>query len=93
MIRHDGPTGATVFDPSLKANIHGVMAFTLWFGVLAFTLLYVVLLDRRYRLAALEEGQDDRELDRAIAERVAGAGTPAPRGIAPAVESPAGASR
>lgn len=84
---------ATVFDPSLKANIHGVMAFTLWFGVLAFTLLYVVLLDRRYRLAALEEGQDDRELDRAIAERVAGAGTPAPRGIAPAVESPAGASR
>jgi len=84
---------ATVFDPSLKANIHGVMAFTLWFGVLAFTLLYMYLLDVRYRLAAFEEGQDDRELDQAIAERVAGAGTPAPRGVEPAIEPPAGVSR
>ena len=70
---------ATVFDPALKAHIHGVMAFTLWFGVLAFTLVYVALLDRRYRLAALEEDLDARELQQAIAERVAGAGTPAPR--------------
>jgi heme exporter protein C len=70
---------ATVFDPELKANIHGVMAFTLWFGVLAFTLVYVALLDRRYKLASLEEDLDERELEQAIAERVAGAGTPAPR--------------
>jgi len=70
---------ATVFDPALKAHIHGVMAFTLWFGVLALTLVYVALLDRRYRLAALEEDLDARELQQAIAERVAGAGTPAPR--------------
>jgi heme exporter protein C len=70
---------ATVFDPALKAHIHGVMAFTLWFGVLAFTLVYVALLDRRYRLAALEEDLDARELEQAIAERLAGAGTPAPR--------------
>ncbi|HEY8215522.1 MAG TPA: hypothetical protein VIH82_00200, partial [Acidimicrobiia bacterium] len=68
-----------VFDPELKANIHGVMAFTLWFGVLAFTLLYVTLLDRRFRLASLEEDLEARELERAIAERLAGAGTPAPR--------------
>jgi heme exporter protein C len=67
---------ATVFDPELKANIHGVMAFTLWWGVLAFTLLFVYLLDRRYRLEALEEDLDERELEQAIAERVAGAGTP-----------------
>ena len=66
---------ATVFNPELKANIHGVMAFTLWFGVLAFTLVYVYLLDRRYRLAALEDDLDERELEHAIAERVAGAGT------------------
>jgi len=68
---------ATVFDPELKANIHGVMALTLWFGVLAFTLLYVYLLDRRYRLAVLEDDLDERELEHAIAERVAGAGTSA----------------
>ena len=41
----------TVFNERLDAKIHGVMAFTLWFGVLAFTLLYVYLLDRRYRLS------------------------------------------
>jgi heme exporter protein C len=69
---------ATVFNPELKANIHGVMAFTLWFGVLAFTLLYVYLLDRRYRLAVLEDDLEARELEHAIAERVAGAGTPSP---------------
>ncbi len=66
---------ATVFNPELKANIHGVMAFTLWFGVLAFTLLYVYLLDRRYRLAVLEDDLEERELEQAIAARVAGAGT------------------
>ena len=64
---------ATVFDPELKANIHGVMAFTLWWGVLAFTLLYVYLLDRRYRLAALEDDRDEHELQRLIEERVGGA--------------------
>ncbi len=84
---------ATVFDPSLKANIHGVMAFTLWFGVLAFTLLFVYLLDRRYRLSALEDGLEDRELAQAIAERVAGAGTPAGRTASASVDEPAGISR
>jgi heme exporter protein C len=64
---------ATVFNPELNPKIHGVMAFTLWLGVLAFTLTYVYLLDRRYRLACLEEGQEQRELDAAIAERVADA--------------------
>jgi heme exporter protein C len=64
---------ATVFDPELKANIHGVMAFTLWFGVLAFTLLYVYLLDRRFHLAALDEGLEEVALHRAIEERVRGA--------------------
>ena len=64
---------ATVFDPELKAHIHGVMAFTLWWGVLAFTLTYVYLLDRRYRLECLTEGLEERELARAIEERVRGA--------------------
>lgn len=64
---------ATVFDPELKANIHGVMAFTLWWGVFAFSLLYVYLLDRRYRLEALEDDRDARELQRLIEERVRGA--------------------
>ena len=62
---------ATVFNPALNPEIHGVMAWTLWLGVLAFTLLYVFLLDRRYRLAAHEDDLEDRELDQAIAARVA----------------------
>lgn len=61
----------TVFNEELKANIHGTMAFTLFWAVLAFTLVYVYLLDRRYRLEALEEGRDERELEEAIAERIA----------------------
>jgi len=69
---------ASVFDPALKTNITGVMAFTLWLGVLAFTLLYIYLLDRRYLLAALEDNFDARQLDKAIKERQAGAGTPGP---------------
>lgn len=69
---------ATVFTPSLNAHIHGVMAFTLWWGVLAFTLLYVYLLDLRYRLEALGENLESRELEQAIEERVQGAGLTAP---------------
>jgi heme exporter protein C len=60
----------TVFNEELNAHIHGVMAFTLWFGVFAFTLLYVYLLDRRFRLLALDETREEREVQRAIAERV-----------------------
>jgi heme exporter protein C len=65
---------ATVFDPELKAHIQGVMAFTLWWGVLAFTLLYVYLLDRRYRLESLQEDLEARELQQAIEDRLRGAG-------------------
>jgi heme exporter protein C len=60
----------TVFNRELSAQIHGVMAFTLLWGVIAFTLLYVFLLDRRYRLEALDEAREERELERAIAERL-----------------------
>jgi heme exporter protein C len=67
---------ATVFNPELKAHIHGTMAVTLWLGVVAFTFLYVALLDRRYKLAALEEDREERELRDAIEERVRAAGAP-----------------
>lgn len=67
----------TVFNRELSAQIHGVMAFTLWFGVLAFTLLYVYLLDQRYRLLALDEDREEREVQQAIAERL-GAAVPSP---------------
>ena len=68
----------TVFNQDLDAKIHGVMAFTLWFGVVAFTLLYVYLLDRRYRLLSLDEDREAREVEAAIAERVGAAPPPAP---------------
>jgi heme exporter protein C len=61
----------TVFNEELDAKIHGVMAFTLWFGVLAFTLVFVYLLDQRYHLLALDEDREEREVELAIAERVA----------------------
>ena len=60
---------ATVFNPELNPQIGGVMGLTLWIGTIAFTLLYVYLLDRRYRLAVLEAGRADVELAHAIAER------------------------
>ena len=60
---------ATVFNPELNPQIHGVMGLTLWIGTIAFTLLYLYLLDRRYRLAVLEDGRADVELADAIAER------------------------
>lgn len=75
----------TIFNDQLDARIHGVMAFTLWWGVLAFTLLYVSLLDRRYRLATLEEGLEERELEQAIEERL--------RGATPGLPAEAGARR
>jgi heme exporter protein C len=71
---------ATVFNPQLSAEIHGTMALTLWIGVIAFTILYVYLLDRRYRLAALEDEMEEREVAAAIAARV---GAPPGRGPAP----------
>ncbi|MFM8303007.1 MAG: cytochrome c biogenesis protein CcsA [Actinomycetota bacterium] len=65
---------ATVFNPELKAEIHGTMALALWIGVLAFTLLYVYLLDLRYHLETVDEDRDTRELEAAIADRIHGGG-------------------
>ena len=67
---------ATVFNPELDAKIHGTMAVALWLGVLAFTLLYVYLLDLRYRLEVLDEDREERELAAAIADRVGGDAPP-----------------
>jgi heme exporter protein C len=72
---------ATVFNPELSADIHGSMAVTLWWGVFAFTVLYVYLLDRRYRLEALDEDRDRRELERAIAQRLSEAEVARRRGV------------
>jgi heme exporter protein C len=76
---------ATIFNPQLNAHIHGVMAFTLWWGVLSFTLVFVYLLDKRYRLECLEEELEERELQQAIEERV--------RGANPASREPVGVSK
>ena len=46
------------------------MAATLVLSVVAFTLLYGYLVAKRMELLALEEGFEERELERAIAERL-----------------------
>jgi heme exporter protein C len=50
-------------------QIHGSMLFTLLIAVVAFTLLYVWLLIHRFRLAWVEEQEEDRQLQDALAER------------------------
>jgi heme exporter protein C len=61
---------ATVFNPELEVKINGSMAMTLVLAVAAFTLLYGYLVFARFQLAQLEEGREERELERAIAERI-----------------------
>jgi heme exporter protein C len=73
---------ATVFNPDLDVEITGTMAFVLVWSVIAFTLLYGFLVMLRYRLAELEDGLEERELARAISERVAAA---SPRRTEPAM--------
>jgi heme exporter protein C len=60
----------TVFNPRLDVKIDGSMAFTLVLAVAAFTMLFGYLVLERFQLAELEEGLEERELERAIAERV-----------------------
>jgi heme exporter protein C len=57
----------TVLNPELDPQIHGLMAFTLLWGVVAFTLLYAALLGHRYRLARAEAEQEERLLRLALA--------------------------
>jgi heme exporter protein C len=62
---------ATVFNPKLDVEIHGTMALTLVLSVVSFTLLYAYLTLIRLRIAELDEGKERRDLEHAIAERVA----------------------
>jgi heme exporter protein C len=57
----------TVLNPELDPQIHGIMAFTLLWGVVAFTVLYAALLAHRYRLARAEAEQEERLLRLALA--------------------------
>ena len=61
----------TVFNAKMQVEISGTMAATLVLAVVAFTLLYGYLVVRRMELLRLEEGFEERELARAIAERIA----------------------
>lgn len=60
----------TIFNPQDKVLIDGTMAFTVVAAVVAFTMLYAYLVLDRFELAQLEEGREERELERAIVERV-----------------------
>jgi heme exporter protein C len=70
---------ASVFNPELNPTIEGQLAWALLIGVAAFTCLYLYLLERRYRLAVLEEELEDRFLEHAIADRQADADAEAAR--------------
>jgi heme exporter protein C len=61
----------TVFNAQMQVEISGTMAATLVLAVVAFTLLYGYLVVRRMELLRLEEGFEERELARAIEERIA----------------------
>ena len=63
----------TIFNRDLSVNMDTSMALTLLFSVFAFTLLYAWLVAKRLRLADLEEGMVERELESAIRTRVAAA--------------------
>ncbi len=60
----------TVFNDKLDVKVNGSMAFTLLLAVTAFTMLYGYLVLERFQLAQLEEGREERELQRAIEERI-----------------------
>ena len=68
----------SVFNPQLSPTIEGNLAWALLSGVFAFTCLYLYLLERRYRLAVMDEAIEGRALDMAIAERRAEADAPPP---------------
>jgi heme exporter protein C len=62
---------ATVLKPDLDVAMEGFwMPFTLVWSVLAFTLLYAAFVTARLWLAELEEGREERELQRAIDARI-----------------------
>lgn len=60
---------ATVFNPELNPQIEGTMGWTLLWSVVAFTIVYVYLLQKRYQLALLEDRQEERAVQDAIATR------------------------
>jgi heme exporter protein C len=60
----------TVFNPKLDVKINGSMAWTLVLSVAAFTMLYAYLTLERFELAQLEEGLEERAMQKAIDERV-----------------------
>ncbi len=71
----------TVFNAKMQVEISGTMAATLVLAVIAFTLLYGYLVVRRMELLRLEEGFEERELARAIAERIAQESPEMPAGV------------
>jgi heme exporter protein C len=66
---------STVLNPSLTPKIGGIMGATLALSFVAFLLLFVWMLINRYRIEVLKESLEGAEMEVAIRERVAEAGT------------------
>ena len=61
----------SVFNDKMDVGLEGFwMQFTLLYSVFAFTLLYTFLVLARFQLAEMEEGAEERELQRAIEARI-----------------------
>jgi heme exporter protein C len=72
----------SVFNQKMQVHIHDArMNAALLLGVIAATLVYASLCLARMRLLALEEGMEERELQRAIEERLAPREPAVPAGV------------
>jgi heme exporter protein C len=69
---HQAPT---VLNPTThQTYVHGSMAWTLLLGFVSFTLAYVWLMTHRYRLAKLQDLEENEGLGAALRERRAEGG-------------------
>jgi heme exporter protein C len=61
--------GGTILDPGFHLHVHGSMLWTLLLGFISFSLIFVWLLEVRYRVEVLQDAVGDQELEVSLTER------------------------